>query len=175
MRKAFINNFFPPLLFNRLLLKIRNFSQNEHHQKSVAFANESDSNRDNSLLMEKLEALTIKIESQFQILKEEMHEMHKNYNKRGGNQASKNDDTPMCERHEANYIQSEGNENRNSHDLFSAQSHHDPNDSEKSLTDLNNDVKNDLEDFKRCVCGIRTVHYKLYERDDQSKTDLKKQ
>ncbi|GJS02029.1 hypothetical protein Tco_0318537 [Tanacetum coccineum] len=79
-----------------------------------------------------------------------MHEMHKNYNKRGGNQASKNDDTPMCERHEANYIQSEGNENRNSHDLFSAQSHHDPNDSEKSLTNLNNDVKNDLEDFKRC-------------------------
>ncbi|GKF33237.1 reverse transcriptase domain-containing protein, partial [Tanacetum coccineum] len=28
MRKAFINKFFPPLLFNRLLLEIRNFSQN---------------------------------------------------------------------------------------------------------------------------------------------------
>ncbi|GJQ99664.1 hypothetical protein Tco_0522649 [Tanacetum coccineum] len=114
------------------------------------------------------------MESQFQSLKEEMHEMHTNYNNRGGNQASKNDDTPMCERHEENYIQSEGNQNRNSHDLFSRQSHHDPNDSEKSLTDLNNDVKNDLEDFKRCVCSMRTVHSKLYERDDQSKTDLEK-
>ncbi|GKC34902.1 hypothetical protein Tco_1047286 [Tanacetum coccineum] len=125
-------------------------SQNKHHQKFVAFVNGSDSNRDNSLLMEKLEALTIKIESQFQSLKEEMHEMHKNYNNRGGNQ------------------------NRNSHDLFSHQSHHDPNDSEKSLTDLNNDVKNDLEDFKRCIRSMRTVHSKLYERDDQSKTDLEK-
>ncbi|GJZ05534.1 reverse transcriptase domain-containing protein [Tanacetum coccineum] len=28
MRKAFINRFFPPSLFNRLLLEIRNFSQN---------------------------------------------------------------------------------------------------------------------------------------------------
>ncbi|GJW70963.1 hypothetical protein Tco_0127880 [Tanacetum coccineum] len=36
-------------------------------------------------------------------------------------------------------------------DLYSHQSHHDPNDSEKSLVELNNDVRNDLEDFKRCV------------------------
>ncbi|GJU39249.1 hypothetical protein Tco_1192206 [Tanacetum coccineum] len=103
-----------------------------------------------------------------------MHEMHKNCNNHGGNQVSKNNDTPMCERHEANYIQSEGNQNQNSHDLFSRQSHHDPNDSEKSLTDINNDVKNNLEDFKICVRSMRTVHFKLYERDDQSKTDLEK-
>ncbi|GJS85018.1 hypothetical protein Tco_0751559 [Tanacetum coccineum] len=57
----------------------------------------------------------------------------------------------MCERHEANYIQSEGYQNQNSHDLYSRQSLHNPNDSEKSLTELNNDVKNDLEDFKRCI------------------------
>ncbi|GJT18195.1 hypothetical protein Tco_0876901 [Tanacetum coccineum] len=55
----------------------------------------------------------------------------------------------MCELHETNYIQSEGNKDRNSHDSHSHQSHHDPNDSEKSLTKLNNDVRNDLEDFKR--------------------------
>ncbi|GKC92771.1 hypothetical protein Tco_1158213, partial [Tanacetum coccineum] len=149
-------------------------SQNKHHQKYVAFANGSDNNRDNSLLMKNLEALTIKMESQFQSLKEEMHEMHKNYNNRGGNQASKNDDKPMCERHEANYIQSEGNQNRNSHVMFSRQSLHDSNDSEKLLTELNNDVKNDLNDFKRCIYSMRTVHSKLYERDDQSKTDLEK-
>ncbi|GJZ79846.1 hypothetical protein Tco_0644683 [Tanacetum coccineum] len=44
-----------------------------------------------------------------------------------------NDDKPMCERHEANYIQSEG-----------------------------------------CIRSMRTVHSKLYERDDQSKIDLEK-
>ncbi|GJY05811.1 hypothetical protein Tco_0371751 [Tanacetum coccineum] len=65
----------------------------------------------------------------------------------------------MCERHEANYIQSEGNKDRNSHDLFSHQSLHDPNDSEKSLTELNNDVRNDLEDFKRRIRSMRTVHW----------------
>ncbi|GJY32844.1 hypothetical protein Tco_0417313 [Tanacetum coccineum] len=118
-----------------------------------------------------MEALTIKMDSQFQSLKEEMHEMRNNYNNGGGNHASKNnmnDDTLMCERHEANYIQSEGYQNQNS------QSHHDPNDSEKSLTELNNDVKNDLKDFKSCVRSMRTVHDKLFDRDDQSKTDLKK-
>ncbi|GJU23230.1 reverse transcriptase domain-containing protein [Tanacetum coccineum] len=150
MRRAFISRFFPPSLFNRLLLEIRRSinqifyhgldestqaildvtaggiflykspnqafqflddkvlfkldwstkSQNEHHQKSVAFANGSDSNDDNYRLMEKLEALTTKIDSKFQSLKEEMNEMRKNYNNRGGDYASKNDDTPMYERHE---------------------------------------------------------------------------
>ncbi|GJY71944.1 hypothetical protein Tco_0475647 [Tanacetum coccineum] len=104
-----------------------------------------------------------------------------------------NDDTPMCERHEENYIQSEGNKDQNSHDSYSHQSHHDPNDPETSLTELNNDVKNDLEDFKRCIRSMRTVHWKLFARDDgkttgvlpnkesktvnqepQSKTDLEK-
>ncbi|GKA46733.1 reverse transcriptase domain-containing protein [Tanacetum coccineum] len=79
-------------------------SKNDQHQKSVAFADGSNSNEDNSRVMEKLEALTIKIDSQFQSLNEEMHEMRKNYNNRGVNNASKNNYTPMWERHEANYI-----------------------------------------------------------------------
>ncbi|GKA68197.1 reverse transcriptase domain-containing protein [Tanacetum coccineum] len=142
MGKAFINKFSPPLLFNRLLLEIRSFSQlvcesltdawlrlksmlqkcrghgvtkgaiiqifyhgldeptqgildinaegillykspnqafqfledrvlfkldwstksqNDHHQKSVSFTDGSNSNNDNSRLMEKLAALTIKM------------------------------------------------------------------------------------------------------------------
>ncbi|GKB79677.1 hypothetical protein Tco_0946572 [Tanacetum coccineum] len=122
-------------------------SQNEHHQKSVAFADGSNSNDDNSRLMETLEALTIKMDSKFQSLKEEMHEMRKNYINREGDHASKNDDTPMCERQEANFIQSQ---------------------------ELNNDVKNNLKDFKRCIRSMRTVHDKLFDRDDQSKTDLEK-
>ncbi|GKE05870.1 hypothetical protein Tco_1397888, partial [Tanacetum coccineum] len=97
-------------------------SQTEHNQRSVAFIN--GSNNDNYRLMEKLEALTIKIDSQFQSLKEEMHD---NYNNRGGYQ------------------------NRIPHDSYSRESHHDLNDSKKLLTELNNDVKNDLEHFKRCI------------------------
>ncbi|GJW46488.1 hypothetical protein Tco_0078134 [Tanacetum coccineum] len=78
----------------------------------------------------------------------------------------------MCERHEANYIQSEGNKDRNSHDSHSHQSHHDRNDSEKSLTELNNDVRNDLEDFKRCIRSMRIVHCKLFARDDGKTTGV---
>nr|GEU46970.1 hypothetical protein [Tanacetum cinerariifolium] len=125
-------------------------SKIEHHQRYVAFADGSNSDVDNSRLLEKLEALTIKLDSQFQSLKEEMHETRKNYNNREGDHASKNDDTPMCERHKVNYIQSEGYLNRNSHDSHSHKSHHDHNNSKKSLTKSNNDVRNDLEDFKRC-------------------------
>ncbi|GKB09339.1 hypothetical protein Tco_0837651 [Tanacetum coccineum] len=72
------------------------------------------------------------------------------------------------EMHEMRY------QSRNSHDSYSHQSHHDPNDSEKLLTELNNDVKNDLEDFNRCIRSMRTIHDKLFDIDDQSKTDLEK-
>ncbi|GJX86179.1 reverse transcriptase domain-containing protein [Tanacetum coccineum] len=229
MRRAFINRFFPPSLFNRLLLEIRNFSQNiceslteswlrlknmlrkcnghgiflykspnqafqflddkvlfnhdwpiksknGHHQKSVAFAYGSNSNNDKFRLMEKLASLTIKMDSQIISLNEELQDMREKYKwrLRNGN-ASKNhlnDDTPTCERHEANYIQSEGYQNRNSQNSYSHQTHHNPNDSEKSLTKLNNDVRKDLKDFKRCVRSLRTVHDKLYDRDDGKTTGV---
>ncbi|GJS25596.1 hypothetical protein Tco_0454228 [Tanacetum coccineum] len=79
---------------------------------------------------------------------------------------------PMSERHEANYIQSEGYQNQNSQDSFSHQSLHDPNDSEKLLTELNNDVKNNLEHFKRCIRSMRTVHWKLYDNDNRKTTGV---
>ncbi|GJX52149.1 hypothetical protein Tco_0280518 [Tanacetum coccineum] len=75
----------------------------------------------------------------------------------------------MCERHEANYIQSEGNKDQNSHDLFSRKSHHDPNNSEK---ELKNDVKNDLKDFKRRIRSMRTDYDKLYDKDDRKTTGV---
>ncbi|GJQ93628.1 reverse transcriptase domain-containing protein [Tanacetum coccineum] len=213
MRKDFINKFFPPSLFNRLLLEIRNFSQlailditvggiflyktpnqafqflddkvlfnhdwpikskNEHHQKSVSFADGSN-NGDNSRLMEMLEALTVKMDYQIISLNEELQDIRNKYNELKEGNASKNhlnDDTPMCERHEANYIQSEDYQNRNSYDSFSHQSLHDPNDSEKSLSELNNDVRNDLEDFKRRIRSMRTVHWKLYDSDDRKTTGV---
>ncbi|GJW45366.1 reverse transcriptase domain-containing protein [Tanacetum coccineum] len=218
MRKAFINKFFSPSLFNRLLLEIRNFSQlvceneptqgildvtaggiflyktpnqafqlledkvlfnhdwpikskNEHHQKSIAFANESDSNTDNSRFMEKLKGM----DSQIISLNEELPDIRKKYNElREGNTSKNhlNDDTPMCERYEVNSIQSEGYLNLNSQDSYSHQTHHNPNDSEKSLIELNNDVRNDLEDFKRRIRSMRTVHWKLYDSDDCKTTGV---
>ncbi|GKE01340.1 hypothetical protein Tco_1389323 [Tanacetum coccineum] len=104
-----------------------------------------------------------------------MHEKHNKYNElREGNTSKNhlNDDTPMCEHHEANYIQSEDYQNQDSHNLFSRQSHYDLNDSEKSLTELNNDVKNYLEDFKRRIRSMRTVHWKLYDSDDRKTTGV---
>ncbi|GJS14595.1 hypothetical protein Tco_0409067, partial [Tanacetum coccineum] len=98
-------------------------------------------------------------------LNEELKDIRNKYNElREGNVYKNhlNDDTPMCERHEANYIKSEDYQNQDSHNSFSRQSHYDPNDSEKSLTELNNDVRNDLEDFKRRIRSMRTVHWKLY-------------
>ncbi|GKD65145.1 hypothetical protein Tco_1307253 [Tanacetum coccineum] len=76
------------------------------------------------------------MDSQIISLNEELQDMREKYNELRNENTSKkhlNDDTPMCERHEANYIQSEGNKDRNSHDSFSHQSLHDPNDSEKSM------------------------------------------
>ncbi|GJW18375.1 reverse transcriptase domain-containing protein [Tanacetum coccineum] len=252
MRRAFINRLFPPSLFNRLLLEIRNFSQlvceslidawlrlknmlrkchghgltkgaiiqifyhgldeptqgildvtaegiflykspnqafqfledkvlfepdwpikskNKNHRKSVFFTDGSDSDTDKSRFMEKLKAM----DSQIISLKEELQDMRKKYNELREENASKNhlnDDTPMCERHEANYIQSECNKDRNSHDLFSRKSHHDPNDSEKSLTELNIDVKNNIKDFKRRIRSMRTDYDKLYDRDDHKTTSV---
>ncbi|GKC57870.1 hypothetical protein Tco_1085468, partial [Tanacetum coccineum] len=115
------------------------------------------------------------MDSQIISLNEELQDMREKYNELRNGNASKNhlnDDTPMCERHEANYIQSEDYQNRNSYDSFSHQSLHDPNDSKKLLTELNNDVRNDLEDFKRRIRSMRTIHWKLYDRDDRKTTGV---
>ncbi|GJU04280.1 hypothetical protein Tco_1114618 [Tanacetum coccineum] len=210
MRKAFINRFFPPSLFNRLLLEIRNFSQNICESLTEAWLRLKN-------MLQKChghgltKGVIIKIfyhcldkptqaildvtaegiflykspNQAFQLLEdkamdskdislnEELQDMREKYNELRNGNASKNhmnDYTPMCERHEANYIQYEDYQNQNLYDSFSHQSLHDPNDSEKSLTELNNDVRNDLEYFKRRIRSMRTVHWKLYESDDRKTT-----
>ncbi|GJS20727.1 hypothetical protein Tco_0449359 [Tanacetum coccineum] len=108
-------------------------SQNDHHRKSISFADGSDSNTDNSRFMEKLKAM----DSQIISSNEELQDIRNKYNEiREGNASTNhmNDDTPMCERHEVNYIQSEEYQNRIFHNSFSRQSHYDPNDHKKSLT-----------------------------------------
>nr|GEY02102.1 hypothetical protein [Tanacetum cinerariifolium] len=145
-------------------------TQNEHRQKYVAFADGSNSKNDNSQLMGKMEALYIKIDSRLQSLKEELQDIRNKYNELREETASKNhlnDDTPMCERHEANYIQSRGYQIQNSQDSYSYQFYYDRNDSEKSLTELKNEVKNDLKDFKRCIHSMRTDYDKPYDKDNR--------
>ncbi|GJX26556.1 hypothetical protein Tco_0232852 [Tanacetum coccineum] len=78
------------------------------------------------------------MDSQIISLNEELQDMREKYNELRNGNASKNqlnDDTPMCERHEANYIQSE-------------------------------------EDFKRRIRSMRTVYWKLYDRDDGKTTGV---
>ncbi|GJU91181.1 reverse transcriptase domain-containing protein [Tanacetum coccineum] len=150
MRRDFINKFFPPSLFNRLLFEIRSFSQLVCESLTDAWLLLKN-------MLQKCHGHGLTKGAIIQIFyHDEMHEMRKNYNNRGVDNTSKNDDTLMCEHHEEIYIQSEGYQN--SHDSYSHQSHHDLNDPEKSLTELNNDVKNDLEDFKRRIRSVRIVH-----------------
>ncbi|GJS22061.1 reverse transcriptase domain-containing protein [Tanacetum coccineum] len=165
LRKAFINRFFPPSLFNLLLLEIRNFSQNICENEPTQAILDVTAG---GIFLYKTPNQAFQFLDDKR-LKEEMHEMRNKYHDLRDNHDPKNhmnDNTPMCERHEVNYIQSEGYKNRNSHNLFSHQSLHDPNDSEKSPTKLNNDERNELEDFKRCVRSMRIVYWKLYDRDD---------
>ncbi|GJW22060.1 hypothetical protein Tco_0032682 [Tanacetum coccineum] len=160
MRRAIINKFFAPSLFNHLLLEIRNEpTQGILDGTAGGIFLYKSPNQAFQFLDEKA------MDSQIDM-------RDKYYDLRDGNisKTPMNDDTLMCERHEVNYIQSEGYENRNSHNSYSHQSHHDHNDYEKSLTELNNDVRNDLEDFKKFMRSMRTVHYKLYERDDGKTT-----
>ncbi|GJZ81605.1 reverse transcriptase domain-containing protein [Tanacetum coccineum] len=107
MRKAFINKFFPPSLLNRLLLEIRDFSQNECESLTDAWL--------------RLKNMLRKCNGH-----EELQDMRKKYDDLRYHHAFKNrmnDDTAMCERHEVNYIQYEGYRNRYSHDSSSLQSH----------------------------------------------------
>nr|GEX07198.1 hypothetical protein [Tanacetum cinerariifolium] len=109
------------------------------------------------------------MDSQIISLNEELQDIRNEYNDLREENSSKNhlhDDMPMCEHDEANYIRSEDYQNQNSHDSHSYQSYHDHNDSEKLLTELNNDLKKDLEDFKSYIRSMRIIHDKLYDRDD---------
>ncbi|GKD38935.1 reverse transcriptase domain-containing protein [Tanacetum coccineum] len=178
MRKDFINRFFPHSLFNRLLLEIKNFSQlvcesltdawlrlksmlRKCHGHGLTkgaiiqiFYHGLDEPTQGILDIIAGGIFLYKSPNQaFQFLedkslKEEMHEMRNKYQDLRDNHDPKNhlnDDTLMCERHEANYIKSE---------------------------ELNNDMKNDLEDFKRRIRSMRTIHWKLFAKDDGKTTGV---
>ncbi|GKD72490.1 hypothetical protein Tco_1330772, partial [Tanacetum coccineum] len=97
------------------------------------------------------------MDSQIISLNEELQDIRNKYNELKEGNASKNninDDTLMPD------------------SRINCISLHDPNDSEKSLTELNNDMRKDLEDFKRRIRSMRTVHWKLYDSDDGKTTGV---
>ncbi|GJW54239.1 reverse transcriptase domain-containing protein [Tanacetum coccineum] len=193
MRRDFINKFFPPSLFKRLLLEIRNFSQlvcesltdawlrlksmlRKCHRHCLTkgaiihiFCHGLDEPTQAILDVTARGIFLYKSPNQaFQFLEDKvlfnLDWSIKSKNEHHQKSVSFTDGT--------NYIQSEDYQNQDSHNSFSHQSHHDPNDSEKSLKELNNDVRNDLEDFKRYIHSMRNVHWKLYDSDDLKTTSV---
>ena len=94
------------MLEDRVLLKLdwSKDSKTKPLRKTVAFVESSDTSK----LMEKMEALTSKIDSQYKDIKGEMKEMREGCNNCGGNHTSSEcDDQPMVgpNEGEANYVQ----------------------------------------------------------------------
>ncbi|GKE23833.1 reverse transcriptase domain-containing protein [Tanacetum coccineum] len=193
IKKAFINKFFLPSLFNRLLLEIRNFSQNVCESLTEAWlrlknmlwnchGHDLTKGAIIQIFYHGLDELTQGIldgtaggiflyktpNQAFQYLEDKVLFELDWSNKLQMKPPQKF----VAFADGINFIQSGGYQNQNYHDSYLHQSHHDPNDSEKSLTELNNDVKNDLEDFKRCICSMRTVYWKLFVRDDGKTTGV---
>ncbi|GJY18009.1 reverse transcriptase domain-containing protein [Tanacetum coccineum] len=215
MRKAFINKFFPPSLFNRLLLEIRNFSQlvceslidawlrlksmlRKCHGHGLTkgaiiqiFYHGLDEPTQGILDITAGGIFLYKTPNQaFQFLEDKVlfkldwstksqNDHHQKSVSFTDGSDSNTDNSRFMEKLKAmdSQIISLNEElhdyqNQDSHNSFSHPKYYDPNDFEKSLTELNNDVRNDLEDFKRCVRSMRTVHWKLFARDDGKTTGV---
>ncbi|GJT08143.1 reverse transcriptase domain-containing protein [Tanacetum coccineum] len=128
MRQAFVSRFFPPaildeptqaildaegiflcktlneahqLLEDRVLLKLDWSKENKtkNLRKTVAFTK----NEENSPLLEKVKALTTRIDSQFKEIKGDIKEMRDRCNKCGGPHPSSNCDDKFTKEEEANY------------------------------------------------------------------------
>ncbi|GKE54935.1 hypothetical protein Tco_1490091 [Tanacetum coccineum] len=93
------------ILDDKVLLKL-NFSddsQNNPEPKTVVSASGSNINTDHIILMEKLEALATKIDSEFLIIRKYLKEMRDGHRDNDGSRIYMKDDPPMCEPHKANY------------------------------------------------------------------------
>nr|GEU54668.1 reverse transcriptase domain-containing protein [Tanacetum cinerariifolium] len=173
MRRVFINRFFPPSLFNRLLLKIRSFSQ-------LACKSLADALLRLNNMLRKCHGHGLTKGAIIQIFYLGLDKPTQRilditvggiFVYKSLNQAFQFLEDKVL------FILDWSTKSQNDHHQESVaftDSHHDLDDCEKSLTELNNDVKNDLEDFKRCIHSMRTDYDKLYEKEPQPKTDLEK-
>ncbi|GKA76662.1 hypothetical protein Tco_0783123 [Tanacetum coccineum] len=96
-----------PLLQRLVLLKL-DFSddtQNNPKPKTVAPASGSNIDSDHVILMEKFIALATKIDFEFLKIKKELKEMRDGRRNNHASDYYMNDDTPMCDPMEANYVQ----------------------------------------------------------------------
>nr|GEV04760.1 reverse transcriptase domain-containing protein [Tanacetum cinerariifolium] len=112
------------ILEDKVLLKL-DFSDDSQNPKPniVVFADGRNIDSYQAILMEKFKALATKIDSVFLIIRKELKEMRDGRRDNYALQIYMSDDTPMCEPHEASYVQRyhEGYHDQNSKILYSNQ------------------------------------------------------
>ncbi|GKA76422.1 reverse transcriptase domain-containing protein [Tanacetum coccineum] len=95
------------ILEDKFLLKLdfSDDSQINPKPKTVVSTGRSNINPDHAILMEKFKAFTTKIDCEFLIIRKELKEMRDDRRDNHTSQIYVKEDTPMCEPHEANYVQ----------------------------------------------------------------------
>ncbi|GJV25222.1 hypothetical protein Tco_1377917 [Tanacetum coccineum] len=93
------------ILEDKVLLKLDFSSEFQISPKTVVSAGGSNIDSYHAMLMEKFEDLVTKIDSEFLIIRKELKEMRDGRRDNHASQIYMKDDTPMCEPHEANYVQ----------------------------------------------------------------------
>ncbi|GKA62929.1 reverse transcriptase domain-containing protein [Tanacetum coccineum] len=94
LRTAFISRFFPPTLFDRLLAK--NEKTKSSLKKTVAFADEGNSNTDADKIMAHMDAMTIKMDAQYKELQSRAKQPTPDLD---------DDDMPMSRKEEDKFMQ----------------------------------------------------------------------
>ncbi|GJZ83259.1 zinc finger, CCHC-type containing protein [Tanacetum coccineum] len=159
MRKYFINKFFPPLLFNRLLLEIKNFSQLVCESPTEAWLRLKS-------MLRKCHGHGLTKGVIIQIFYRGLNEPTQAildvttggiFLYKSPNQAFQLLEDKVLFNHDWS-IKSK-NEHYQKYVAFADGK-------------LNNDVKNDLEDFKRCIRSMRTVYDKLFDQDNGKTTGV---
>ncbi|GJV27783.1 reverse transcriptase domain-containing protein [Tanacetum coccineum] len=93
------------ILEEKVLLKLDFSGEFQISPKTVVSASGSNIDSYHAMLMEKFEDLVTKIDSEFLIIRKELKEMRDGRRDNHASQIYMKDDTPMCEPHEANYVQ----------------------------------------------------------------------
>ncbi|GKA40746.1 reverse transcriptase domain-containing protein [Tanacetum coccineum] len=93
------------ILEDKVLLKLDFLGEFQISPKTIVFAGGSNINSYHAMLMEKFEDLVTKINFEFLIIRKELNEMRDGRRDNHASQIYMKDDTPMCEHHEANYVQ----------------------------------------------------------------------
>ncbi|GKB41801.1 reverse transcriptase domain-containing protein [Tanacetum coccineum] len=93
------------ILEDKVLLKLDFSGEFQISPKNVVSAGGSNIDSYHTMLMEKFEDLATKIDSEFLIIRKELKETRDGRRDNHALQIYMKDDTPMCEPHEANYVQ----------------------------------------------------------------------